>query len=58
MGGGSGSCFAAHPVRIGYRLVALVDLEGGIGFADNPIFEGLASFSAVSPCVRRSGRGQ
>ena len=50
-------CFVAHPARIGYGLVgALVDLEGGVGFADDPIFEGLASFSAVSRLVRRSRR--
>lgn len=55
-GGGSGSCFAAHLVRIGYGLVALVDLEGGIEFAGDPVFEGLASFSAVSRLVRRSRR--
>ena len=55
-GGGAGSCFAARLVRIRYGLVALVDLEGGVGFADDPIFEGLASFSAVSRLVRRSRR--
>lgn len=55
-GGGAGSCFAVRLVRIGYGLVALVDLEGGVGFADDPIFEGLASFSAVSRLVRRSRR--
>lgn len=37
-------------------LVALVDLEADVGFADDPMFEGLAGFSAVSCLVRRFRR--